>query len=407
MPLRYQHGYLRCVKRKSGPSQWEFLWRENMGGHRIRRTAVIGSIDEYPTEELAQAALNGLRMRLNENRNRQGQQVILVADLTDHYIEIELSDETEWHAKSTCTIYADYLNSWVKPYWGKTNIRDVRTVAVEAWLRQLRHKDSEHPLANGTKAKIRNIMSVLFNHAIRYEWLEQGRNPIKLVRQSAQRMKTPEVLEPVEIQNLLAELESPFRLMVLLDATTGLRRSELLGLKWRDIDFSSLTINISRSIYCRLVGKCKTQASRKPVPLALDVAANLLVWKESTLYPKLDDWVFASPRTDGQYPYWPDKLLVKQIRPAAVRADIKKRIGWHTFRHTYSTMLIDNGENVKVTQELMRHANSRCTLDVYTQARMDTKREAQQRLVKMILTEEPSQILLQRRGPDERLDITP
>jgi len=407
MPLRYQHGYLRCVKRKSGPSQWEFLWRENMGGRRIRRIAVIGSIDEYPTEELAQAALNGLRMRLNENRNRQGQQVILVADLTDHYIEIELSDETEWHAKSTCTIYADYLNRWVKPYWGKTNIRGARTVAVEAWLRQLRHKDSERPLANGTKAKIRNIMSVLFNHAIRYEWLEQGRNPIKLVRQSAQRMKTPEVLESTEIQNLLAELESPFRLMVLLDATTGLRRSELLGLKWRDIDFSSLTINISRSIYCRLVGKCKTQASRKPVPLALDVAANLLVWKESTLYPKLDDWVFASPRTDGQYPYWPDKLLVKQIRTAAVRADIKKRIGWHTFRHTYSTMLIDNGENVKVTQELMRHANSRCTLDVYTQARMDTKREAQQRLVKMILTEEPSQILLQRRGPDERLDITP
>jgi len=129
----------------------------------IRRTAVVGSIYEYPTEELAHAALNGFRVRLNENRNRQGQQVILVADLVDHYIETELSDGTEWHAKSTCTIYADYLHRWVRPYWGKTNIRDVRTVAVEAWLRQLRHKDSERPLANGTKAKIRNIMSVLFN----------------------------------------------------------------------------------------------------------------------------------------------------------------------------------------------------------------------------------------------------
>jgi integrase len=250
-------------------------------------------------------------------------------------------------------------------------------------------------------------MSVLFNHAIRHEWLEQGRNPIKLVRQSAQRMKTPEVLEPVEIQNLLAELESPFRLMVLLDATSGLRRSELLGLKWCDIDFSNLTINISRSIYCRQVGKCKTQASRKPVPLALDVAADLRVWSESTLYPNLDDWVFASPRAKGKYPYRPDKLLAKQIRPAAVRAKIKKRIGWHTFRHTYSTMLIDNGENVKVTQELMRHANSKTTLDVYTQARMDTKREAQGRVVKMILTGEPGGILLQRCGLDERLDNAP
>lgn len=59
MPLRYQHGYLRSVKRKTGPSQWEFLWRENVGGRRIRRTTVIGSVDQYPTEELAQAAVNG------------------------------------------------------------------------------------------------------------------------------------------------------------------------------------------------------------------------------------------------------------------------------------------------------------------------------------------------------------
>jgi integrase len=84
-----------------------------------------------------------------------------------------------------------------------------------------------------------------------------------------------------------------------------------------------------------------------------------------------------------------------------------KHIGWHTFRRTYSTLLIDNGENVKVTQELMRHATSRCTLDVYSQARMDTKREAQQRVVRMILSAGTSEILLQRRGPEERLGNTP
>ncbi len=97
------------------------------------------------------------------------------------------------------------------------NIRDVRTIVVENWLRQLRRKDG-NPLANATKAKIRNLMSVLFNHAIRYEWLEQGKNPITLVRQSAARQTTPEVLDPHEIQNLLRQLDQPFRLMVLLDA---------------------------------------------------------------------------------------------------------------------------------------------------------------------------------------------
>jgi hypothetical protein len=54
----------------------------------------------------------------------------------------------------------------------------------------------------------------------------------------------------------------------------------------------------------------------------------------------------------------------------------------------------------------MRHANSKCTLDVYAQARMNTKREAQQRVVKMILPDEAGEIRLQRRGPDERLGNT-
>jgi site-specific recombinase XerD len=103
------------------------------------------------------------------------------------------------------------------------NIRDVRTVGVERWLRQLRRADGD-PLADTTKAKIRNLMSVLFNHAIRYEWLEQGKNPITLVRQSTKRKLIPEVLEPSEIQSLLRQLDSCFRVMVMLDATTGLRQ---------------------------------------------------------------------------------------------------------------------------------------------------------------------------------------
>jgi site-specific recombinase XerD len=81
-------------------------------------------------------------------------------------------------------------------------------------------------------------------------------------------------------------------------------------------------------------------------------------------------------------------LLQKIIRPAALRAGITKKIGWHTFRHTFSTLLIANGENVKVVQELMRHASSRCTLEVYSQARILAKRQAQERVVQMIIPKE-------------------
>jgi integrase len=76
-----------------------------------------------------------------------------------------------------------------------------------------------------------------------------------------------------------------------------------------------------------------------------------------------------------------------------VRAGISKRFGWHTFRHTYSTLLIANGENVKVVQELMRHASSHFTLQIYSQAQTRTKRAAQSRLVEAILPDKTSDSL--------------
>ena len=188
MGAKYQGGYLRCVRRKGGSWCWEFLWRE-MGpdGKQKRRTLKIGSLDRYPTKELATNAVNGLRMCINAERHRLQRQPIQMSDLIDHYVLTELSTSASWHSPATKIIYREFLNLWIRPYWSTTGIRDVRTVAVEQWLSQLRRHNKE-PLCNSTKAKIRSLMSVLFNHAIRYEWLEQGKNPITFVRQSAERL---------------------------------------------------------------------------------------------------------------------------------------------------------------------------------------------------------------------------
>jgi site-specific recombinase XerD len=77
--------------------------------------------------------------------------------------------------------------------------------------------------------------------------------------------------------------------------------------------------------------------------------------------------------------------LYKIVRPAAVRAKITKRITWHTFRHTFSTLLIANGEDIKVVQELMRHGSARITVEIYSQAITKIKRRAQTRIVRMIV----------------------
>jgi site-specific recombinase XerD len=83
---------------------------------------------------------------------------------------------------------------------------------------------------------------------------------------------------------------------------------------------------------------------------------------------------FRKQGKEWHYPLWPGVLLEKVIRPAVARAGISKRIGWHTFRHTYATLLVANGENVKVVQELMRHASTRFTLEIYSQAQLIAKK---------------------------------
>jgi hypothetical protein len=81
----------------------------------------------------------------------------------------------------------------------------------------------------------------------------------------------------------------------------------------------------------------------------------------------------------------PDTLLKKIIRPVAVRAGIQaKAIGWHSFRHSLATNLRAAGVGLKTAQELLRYANSRITLDVYTRAISATKREANNRVMEMV-----------------------
>src|SRR5437667_9123806 len=168
-------------------------------------------------------------------------------------------------------------------------------------------------------------MSVVFNHGIRHEICD--RNPIQLVRQSAKRKTVPVILTVNEVQRLIAVLGIRERTLVLLAFGTGLRMSELFGLKWHGIDFQSNEISITRSIVFQVVGPCKTEASQKPIPLDAYLAEALKTWQEYTPYQKPDDWVFASPATSGKKPYWGQTIMRSFIRPAAVKIGIAQHIG--------------------------------------------------------------------------------
>ena len=107
------------------------------------------------------------------------------------------------------------------------------------------------------------------------------------------------------------------------------------------------------------------------------------------VYSRPEDYVFPTDaslagKKGGEQPVWLSKVMQYHIQPAAKRLGITKRIGWHTFRRTYTTLLHANGEDVKVVQELLRHGSSRITMDVYAQAVTPAKRNAQGKVVAML-----------------------
>jgi integrase len=375
---RYQQGSVQREKRKSGPDVWVYRWYEvGSDGASKYRKAIVGTVLTLPTEVAALKAAHALRIDANQQTPQTESGPSTIAELVAHYRLKELAGDSNGRkAFSTRDGYECYLDNWILPRWQNHKLNQVKPVAVEAWLDSIKR-------ARGTRAKIRNIMSAVFNHAMRYEWLDA--NPIKLVRQSAKRERTPDVLELAELQLLLSNLDVRERTLVLLDAATGLRVSELLALRWEDVNFKTLELSVTRSIWHQVVGNCKTEASAKPVPLDNYLAEDLLEWRRTSPYPMPHDWVFASPTMKGKQPYWPDNLMKRYIRPVAQKAGIQKRVGWHTFRHSFGTLLKANGEDIKTVQELLRHANSRITLEVYTQAVTSNKRAAQSKVVKMMV----------------------
>jgi integrase len=379
---RYQNGFFSRHQRKKGPQVWVYRWREiDAKGQPKMRALVVGTVKQYPTETALRKAVSTLRLDVNFNTSRPEGIPDTFGKLIEHYqtIELDLERPSERKVPQTKQTYDVYLRTRIMPRWGTYGLREMKAVAVERWL------GSIDDISNGTKAKIKGVMSEVFQHAIRYGWLNDGENPMFAVRQSTKRTRVTEPLEAAEFRALMLELSQKMRVVGIVAATTGLRISEVLGLKWGDIDWKALQMEVTRSVVDGIVGKCKTETSRRPVPIDRFTAGELLAWQKESCYAGPEDWVFASERVQGRMPPWADTLLDRFLQPAAKQAGITKWVGFHTFRHTYSTLLKANGEDVKVVQELMRHANISTTMNIYTKALTPAKREAQSRVVDVLL----------------------
>jgi len=373
-----QNGSVIRRTRKKHSDIWQFRWWEKTSdGNKVYRRREIGTVEQIPDLEAARRAARLLVPDLNARKACCEPSSMTVAQLCSHFDQRELCLGNTWRSYSTKHIYKVYLRRWIIPRWGDHLLSDIRTIEVESWLRS-------QSISRSTCAKIRNVMSVLFNHACRYEFFD--RNPIRLVRQSAKRRSKPVVLTPSEIRTLLEGLKIREKTLVFIAASTGIRQSELFALKWGDIDLSAATMNVTRSIVHGFVSPCKTESSQKPVPIHPLVAEALVKWRKRSKYRQPEDWVFASRYSRGEKPYWGQAILQKYLRPAALKLGIEKRFGWHTFRHTYSTLLRSVGTEFKVMQELLRHSTLRSTMDIYTQAVTPAKHSAQAAVMSLVFS---------------------
>src|SRR5207237_5171871 len=123
--------------------------------------------------------------------------------------------------------YRSALKHWISARWGDFLLDQVTPLAVEQWLRSL-------SLAPKTKLNLRTIFHVIYTYALRWNFTD--RNPIALVRQSGGRRAIPRILTVLEpgAWRLLEQIDAPYRTMVLVAASLGLRASEIIGLQWGD-----------------------------------------------------------------------------------------------------------------------------------------------------------------------------
>jgi integrase len=176
-----------------------------------------------------------------------------------------------------------------------------------------------------------------------------------------------EEVRPLSRQQLrdFLELVNPrHRLMFEVLASCGLRISEAIGLRWRDIqpDGSNPHLYVRRAIVRKRVEPPKTRHGKRKVPLSPDMVNKLRARHAETEWPNSDDLVF--PSLTGT-PLDPDNLRARVLKPVAEEVGAPWA-GFHTFRHTYASLMLAAGSNILQLSRALGHHSPAFTLTVYT-----------------------------------------
>ena len=283
---------------------------------------------------------------------------------------------------STYLTYHGYIENHIKPQLGKIPLNDLTTLHLQQFYKKLlaegrveRIEAQKQPkgLSAKTVRNIHQIISSALKLAVEQRLI--AHNPADGCALPKAERKEMQTLPVEQLTSFLREAkDSGVFALYYIDLTTGLRRGELLGLKWTDIDLEKGDLRVQRQIG-RIDGKIiemplKTKNAYRTLPLSADAISVLMQQRRKT---GNSEWVFPSP-IGG--PMSPDSVL-HMLHRVLKRAGLPK-VRFHDLRHTFATLALQNGVDVKTVSSMLGHYSAGFTLDTYAHVTTDAQLKAAQ-----------------------------
>lgn len=371
---RYQRGSIR--KRGKRQPIWELQWYEDYikpdgAIGRKRESTVLGFVRDMTRRQAFKAADEKLRP-LNQGKAVPHSTLLFRAFVEAYFIP----NAFPVLKASTRKRYACTLAVHLLPAFGDRRLCDISTLDLQSFV--LKKFDSG--LGWGMCDHLRNLMSKIYASARKWGYF-QGDNPATAVELPEQKpVHEKHVLLPDQIRHLLIVLREPVRTMVLLDILTGLRVGEILGLRWKDLDFASGQLRVEQAVYRGLQGSPKTKGSRRTLPLPRTLTGVLARLQAASGRQGGDELVF---QTRNGTPFSDTNLLLRELKPAGQKIGAPW-LNWHTLRRTHATLLQAAGGSLKDAQAQLGHSQLSTTLQVYTLPMPAHQREAVEKLSRMV-----------------------
>ena len=373
MPKRRANGEGNIRKRKDG--RWE--GRYTVGHDPETGKAIIKNVLGKTQAEVKEKLKKAIEENVGIDYGRAKTYTVgsWLEVWMENYAKIKLRP-------STFKTSQGFLKNHIKPQIGGIPLADLTSLDLQRFYKHLldggrvdriEAKKKPKGLAPKTVRNIHQMIGSAYNLAMEQKLVT--RNPTQgcaLPKVEHKEMKT---LTADQLSTFFREArDSGVYELYYLDLATGLRRGELLGLKWTDIDLDHGVLKIQRAI-SRQNGKVveaplKTKNAYRTLPLSADAISVLKMQKCKV---GNSEWVFPSP-TGG--PMSPDSVL-HMLQRVLKRAGLP-RIRFHDLRHTFATMALQNGVDVKTVSSMLGHYSAGFTLDTYAHVTTDAQLKAAQ-----------------------------